>query len=654
MPTTNVLYYGRSDSLPPRIPLQAGSLSLLYEDGDLRTISWWNVEILRRVYVAVRDDEWGTVPATLSNVRIEARQDSFEIAYDASHRQGDIAAFQWQGSIVGQANGVISFTMHGEALSTFRRNRIGFCVLYPPGCAGGTAIVEHTDGSTESSFFPTTIAPQLSRNGHLCPVQPFDNLRALTHQVLPDLWARVDFEGEVFEMEDQRNWTDASFKVYGTPLSQPFPVPIEKGTRIGQAVRLTLAGETPSVALDESEHERVVISLAQGEGRPLPTLGLGVASHGHSLPDEAIDLIRALNLSHLRVDLYLANPAYKARLQQAAVEARAVGAQLEAALFLTDNARQELADLVSVLSANPPSIRQWLIFHVAERTTSETWIKLARDMLASWGADIPIGAGTNSDFVAINARRPPMAQMDFVTYSINPQVHAFDNTSLVETLAAQAETVESARRFAEGKPIVVSPVTLKPRLDPAAWKNEPEPGSESGLLQVDERQSSLFGLSWTLGSVKHLAESSVDSITYFETTGRGGVIAAEDETPTPTFWFIPGGVYPVYHLLADLGEMKSGRLVATRSSRPLQVESLMIENDAGRMLLLSNLTPHVQPVRLTDLPTTVQVRRLNETTVVEAMASPMLFRQRLPQTYSTESGSFNIELMPLEAVRIYC
>ena len=37
--------------------------------------------------------------------------------------------------------------------------------------------------------------------------------------------------------------------------------------------------------------------------------------------------------------------------------------------------------------------------------------------------------------------------MDFVNYSINPQVHAFDNLSLAETLSAQAETVKSARNF---------------------------------------------------------------------------------------------------------------------------------------------------------------------------------------------------------------
>ena len=36
-------------------------------------------------------------------------------------------------------------------------------------------------------------------------------------------------------MEDQRNWTDASFKTYSTPLSEPIPVTVKAGTRISQA-----------------------------------------------------------------------------------------------------------------------------------------------------------------------------------------------------------------------------------------------------------------------------------------------------------------------------------------------------------------------------------------------------------------------------------
>jgi len=39
----------------------------------------------------------------------------------------------------------------------------------------------------------------------------------------------ISFEGDVFETEDQRNWTDASFKTYCPPLRLPYPRPFEAG-----------------------------------------------------------------------------------------------------------------------------------------------------------------------------------------------------------------------------------------------------------------------------------------------------------------------------------------------------------------------------------------------------------------------------------------
>src|SRR3712207_7382130 len=38
--------------------------------------------------------------------------------------------------------------------------------------------------------------------------------RSLTHEAAPGLRVTCRMEGDTFEMEDQRNWTDASFKTY--------------------------------------------------------------------------------------------------------------------------------------------------------------------------------------------------------------------------------------------------------------------------------------------------------------------------------------------------------------------------------------------------------------------------------------------------------
>ncbi len=111
----NVQYYGKDEPLPEQIDLKAGPLNLFYEAGDLRYIKFNEIEIVRRVYVALRDHNWDTIKPTISNVQINTTKDSFEITYDVENIQDDIN-FIWKATIVGKSNGSISFKMDGEAL----------------------------------------------------------------------------------------------------------------------------------------------------------------------------------------------------------------------------------------------------------------------------------------------------------------------------------------------------------------------------------------------------------------------------------------------------------------------------------------------------------------------------------------------------------
>ena len=59
-----------------------------------------------------------------------------------------------------------------------------------------------------------------------------------------------------------------------------------------------------------------------------------------------------------------------------------------------------------------------------------------------------VAAGTDGSFVELNRGTPLPRRAEALCYSINPQVHAFDDMSLVESLSAQADTVETARSSA--------------------------------------------------------------------------------------------------------------------------------------------------------------------------------------------------------------
>ena len=639
-----VLYYGVDEPLPEQVPLRAGPLSLVYEDGDLRYIRLNDREILRRIYVAIRDRNWGTVLPRLSNVKMEISRESFRISYDVENKQGEIDFF-WKGTIAGDEGGSIRFSMEGVARSTFLRNRIGFCVLHPVReCAGHPCTIEQIDGKVVNGIFPLYIPPH----------QPFLDMRAISHEVAPGLTAEVRLEGDNFEIEDQRNWTDASYKTYCTPLRLPFPVELKAGTTVSQAVTLKLKGPLPA-SHTVSGAEGVVLTVRKSGAVSLPRLGLGMASHGQPLSTRALVRLRALNLSHLRVDVRLSQPDFEAHLRRAATEAGELRVALEIALFLSDAAENELRRLRMLLDQLKPAVARWLVFHVTERSTTEKWIKLARQFLADYDPKAGIGAGTNANFAELNRGRPPAELLDWVSYAVNPQVHASDNASLAENLAAQAATVESARQFTGSAHLAVSPVTLRQRFNPVATGPEPAPALGELPSQVDVRQMSLFGAGWTLGSIKYLAESGADSVTYYETTGWRGVMETEQGSPAPAqFRSLPGAGFPLYHVLADVGEFAGGKVLPSVSNAPLVVEGLVLQTASKQRILLANLTEKEQKVQVVGPALGIQfrLRSLDEANAEPAMTFPESFRQEWQRATARGATGIEVRLRPFAVVAI--
>lgn len=613
----NIIYYGTKTPLPEKISLRAGPLSMIYEAGDLRYIKFGNQEILRRIYAAVRDHNWNTIPMTLDEVQMNINERTFHISYLAHHQWANID-FVWRGTIRGEEDGTIVFQFDGESRSTFKRNRIGFCVLHPAECAGQRCTVEHVDGTQDQGRFPHYIQPH----------QPFKNMKAITHEVLPGLHAEVRFDGDIFEMEDQRNWTDASFKTYCTPQERPSPVEVKTGTRITQSVTFKLHGTIPPISVTDQE---LSFHLTE-QTTPLPHIGLGIASHGEPLTMTEINRLKALKVSHLRVDL--GPDTMEVSLRQAIEQATQLDIGLE--LAINTPTENDLKRLRTLLDASQAPIISFLL--LPDRPNDPTLYELARQYLGDYSDSVLIGGGTNGNFTELNRQRPPTSTIDIVCYSINPQVHAFDNSSLTETLAMHQMTVESARQFVDGRPIAVTPITLKPRFSPNPTDELPP--------QVDVRQMSLYGACWTTGSLKYIAQSSAFSVTYYETTGWRGVMEQEKGNPQPDkFHSVPGGVFPLYHILADVGEFAGGEIIHIVSSDPLTVDGLVVRKNDRSRLILANFTPTSQRVTL---PVTGQVTHLDETTYELAVKNPSDFRSQPGQALAVPE----VELLPFATVRL--
>jgi len=526
--------------------LRAGPLDATYSDGELRHIRFGGAEVVQRIYVAVRDQSWGTTPGRLENVVLHTGPQEFLIVFDSIHQRGDIE-FRWRGTITGADSGRISFEMDGTAHSTFLRNRIGLCVHHPlRECAGKPCLVETDDGLLEWSRFPKFVSPH----------QPFLAVRALTHEVAPGMHAEVRFDGEVFETEDHRNWTDANFKTYSIPLSIPFPVQVTAGTQINQRVEISIRG---ALNPPEPRRERVVhVRVINAARRRLPRIGLGMASDGRSLSQAERQALRRLRLSHLRVDL---SPGRDRRdtLAAAAAEASAVGAKLEVALSLPGD-MQGLREWDSLVD-------RWLVYREDEKATSAP---AAMEMRDAVGAEAFLAVGTNDYFAELNRNRPAGDGWDAACFSVNPQVHAFDDESVMANAAGQFDAVRSALHFLGDRSVVVSPVTLRPRFNPGATGNA-EPS------EPDPRQKLPFCAAWTVASLRSLAEAGASSVTYFETRGPGGVLDGDD-------------IYPVFRVLEAVGEFAAADSVACECSDVSRVAALALQSAGRRRMLIANLT----------------------------------------------------------------
>lgn len=560
------------------IPLRAGPVSILFdaENVFLRYIRVGPHEVLRGINAPIRNQKWSTVAPKVSNLKVETAEGGFRVTFDVACAEDDLD-FRWKGSITGNNKGVVEFGFDGEAHSTFKRNRIGFCVLHPASASGHPWMIETVDGKRSVGEFPKSISPH----------QPAKNLKAITHEVALGIQARVEFEGDTFEMEDQRNWTDASFKTYCTPLEIPYPVEVLKGTKISQRVKISLTGDLPA---DHQPASDAVLTLGQRR-LELPRIGLQVSSEVKNLTGLQLERLKALHLDHLRVDLAISGKSFIEDLRRATHEAKVMDVKLHIGLnFGETPAFDRFLEEVKVL--HPP-----IDYLLVTDADPNHFSKFYADLKTVLGHGTKLGISRTTNFVDLNRTRPVNRSIEAVGFAINPQIHAFDHASMIETLPIHADVVNSSREIGN-YPQVIGPITLRPQLvDGKVAPGGPPAGRFP--TYVDIRQGTDFTAAWTLGSLKYLSDANANSATYFETVGWNGIMDADDVKSRPDGWpSRPGEVFPVYELLREIGEFAGGTVRQVDSSDTLAAVGIALHQKGRLRVMIANLSGEPQTVTL--------------------------------------------------------
>ena len=561
--------------------LVAGPLTLEYSEGSLWNISNGSEEIIRRIYLVFQDINWTSRPFVIKDEiwQIADRSFSAKIKAQGSHDAKDLSV---ELEITGSESGEITYRFSASTAVSFMRNRLGLCLLHPiAGLAGRECELTKADGAVEISRFPDAISPN----------QPFLNLSGISHKLQSGQVVSVNFKGEIFESEDHRNWSDASYKTYCTPISLPFPAQVTPGETLSQKITISISGEHTTAI---SRNESAVITVG-AEEIELPEIGLGLGEDPAHLIVSEYAGFEDLAIKHLRLALN-----GDSQIRSAVEKALLVTKQLKIDLDLAIKAEspEQLKAILQSIIEIKDQIRSFYIFSASEKTTPIGFIQVAEESL---GDKSKIIGGTDLYFTELNRNQGSVDFIDQVNFSINPQVHSFDDRTLIQNTASQKAIATNAHRIAKGKKVSIGPITLRPRYNPNATQPAKDLSNTDLPSSVDARQRTWLAEGWTAMSIRSIAESeSISTLTYFETLGWRGIrelsTGSEDAL---NFASKAGEEFPVWRLFKNLKGFTHAR--PTASSLPELVDCLIVTSAEKTEAILVNFSTIEQEVKFSGI-----------------------------------------------------
>jgi hypothetical protein len=550
----------------PEIYWSAGAWSLKLRDDELAEISYNGQLILRSVRALIRDQDWNTPSIIVDEVNQTENQLAVKIS---SSGFGAMFTGTVKFSVVAD---VAEIEMSLISNSDYLANRIGLNLLHPPALAGTKLNVLHSNRETEQSVFPVKISPN----------QPVMDIAGLGWRQ-GDLKVNLSLSGDVFEMEDQRNWTDASYKTYSRPLSLPFPYPVASGETISQKLLMVVIQDAEAEQPKPSSNTRVVLTQ-QGS---FPSIQLGAATNPVTTTEAASQSSVLAVPILVEVDLRAQN--WKAALAAAAKNEAGIDLRIICPAAFQEKNFAELLDQIQSLK-----VLRLAVFDAEQHIWLEQISKQLVSAMQSRGMSAGHLAGARSHFTELNRNFTKVPDTCAgLTFSITPLFHALNTEQLIESIAMQRLVTQQAVAMAGGKEVHVGPVTLRPRFNNVATKAPEIPAVRdlsSGygaqwFGSDDQRQQSPELAAWTIASAAAIGVAGVNSITYFEQQGPRGIQSAE------------GDPFPVSLAVSELAQLAGGELLSGQSPDGL-LWAVGAISESGVKILAANLREHPAEIEI--------------------------------------------------------
>ncbi len=633
-------YFGTEQSPSPVRRLTAGLLAADLVEGNLRTICYDGHEVLRAISYVVRDKDWGTYAPAIEDLVVDEDGNEFLVTYRAACRGADDQGLTYRAVIHGTEKG-ITFDVTAEPETDFVTNRCGFCLLHPiVNLAGMPVAIEHTDGAVEQSIFPKLIEPW----------QPFKDMRTISHQVCPGLTANCRMDGGVWEMEDQRNWSDASYKTYVRPLALPWPYSMLRGVADRQTVTLAINDQRQRrPAGGSAPRQNAVEILLEPATGAAPKIGLVIAPEEIKATLAQIGRLREVGpqvlLCHFDPTAGHDLDTMKGFAEVAASCSAEVA--LECVVPCRQSHETELLLVSELVRASGLPLSAIAVSPSVDRQSTppgSAWpecppladvYRVARRAFPG----IRLGGGMFSYFTELNRKRPPVGELGFVTHCTCPIVHAADDLSVMQSLEALPFITQSARACIGDKPYWIGPSTIGMRQNPYGSRTMENPSSERiAMASWDPRQDGLFAAAWAIGYAARIVEAKLEVLTIGALTGPFGLLRDGSDA---------GHVRPVFHAASGLSSLASKELVGCRSSHPSDILAIGVVGEQGRQTVwVANVTDRKQSVRIVSGSSRWTMATLDEHSVEAASLGS------LGAMTAARDGAFDMEPFAIARVEV--
>jgi len=480
----------------------SGAWSIARRGDELAEIRHDGRMLVRAVRAAVRDHGWLTVPASVDSV--ESAADTLILTL---RHEGLGARISSRLTVTAAAH---RLTIDWDATNHTDLDtcRVGLVTLHPAASAGSGLTVVHPDDSVDATRFPTAISPH----------QPIRDIRELRI----DGGTGIRFEGDVFEMEDQRNWTDASFKTYSRPLDLPYPYRLPADERVHQTITITVDAAEHSPDGPPPAPAASVIDLR--EQGAFPQIGVEASTAPAPVAPSRLGDFRV-------VELDLTTPTWAAALARAGDD----GIPLDVRL-ITDGTAAPLREAARAMSGY--EVVRLTAFDSVLHVSDGPTVAALRAAIAGTGVDAAILAGARSHFTELNREQQRIPRdVDGIAVTTTPLFHTADTEQLIEALPMQRLIARQSVDIAAGPPVHIGPVALQPRFNNVATSPEPSPtradlseGYGAQFTGADDARQRADGLAtWLVASAAALAVPGVATISWFETSGARGLAGTPAE-----------------------------------------------------------------------------------------------------------------------------